>query len=173
MGRILKTAPSKQNPEFCLLGVFVLLKLHPIYNDERINTCMEKNKQFFNMIEPSENLRSSILGQIRKGETKKAIYDMVFSSVLSLASISTIVIFAISITKDFYQSGLSEYFSLLFSDGSSILSYWQTYVMSLVESLPIIPITMIVASTSIFIWSMNKVVKDFKNTKLVFYKINY
>jgi hypothetical protein len=87
-------------------------------------------------------------------------------------SICTVAIFVINIIKDSYQSGLSEYLSLLFSDGGSIISYWQTYIMSIVESLPIIPITIVVASISIFVWSMNTAFTNFKNTKLAYYKIN-
>jgi hypothetical protein len=123
--------------------------------------------QLFSTIEPSQTLKCSIINKIKIEESKRTIYKMVFSSVVSLASVSTAVIFVINIIKDASQSGLSEYLSLMFSDGASIISFWQTYVMSIMESLPIIPITIVVASIWIFVWSLNSVLQLFKETELV------
>jgi hypothetical protein len=134
---------------------------------------MESKKQpLFDLVEPGDSLKISILNKIKREEVKKTIYKIVFSSVLSFFSISVAFIYAINVIKDFYQSGLSEYFSLIFSDGASLVTYWQSYIMSIVESLPIIPITILVASIGIFIWSINVVLTSFKNTRSIFYKVN-
>ena len=127
-------------------------------------------KQLFNIIEPSQNLKISILNKIKREEKKKTIYKIAFSSVISLFSILLAVIFTLNIIRDAYQSGLSEYLSLLISDGVSIASYWQTYTMSVVESLPIVPITMVIASIWIFVWSINTIIENYKNTKRVIYR---
>ena len=129
--------------------------------------------QLFSVLEPSENLKNSIISRIKVEERKRAIYKVAYSSALTLASIFMSVFYMINIIKDSSQSGLSEYFSLLFSDGALIASYWQTYVLSVVESLPIIPITVVVASIGIFVWSINTFLSNIKNTRSVFYKINY
>lgn len=41
-----------------------------------------------------------------------------------------------SLSTDFSQSGLYEYFSLAFSSGSSISLYWKELIFSIAESLP-------------------------------------
>lgn len=128
------------------------------------------NRQIFNTIEPSENLKVSILNRIQTEERKQALYRIVFSSAISLASVSTIVFFVNNIIKDAYTSGLSQYLSLLFSDGASVLSYWQSYLMSIIESLPIIPITITVASIWVFMWSVNSILEI--NNRIKFYKLN-
>ena len=132
---------------------------------------MEAKNQIFDMIEPSKNLKSSIMFKIRKEEIKIAIYKIVAGSVASLASISVAIIFLLNIVNDAHQSGLSDYLSLLLSDGASLLSYWQSYAMSVLESLPIIPIAIVVASIGVFVWSVNMALTNLKNTKSVFYKI--
>ena len=128
---------------------------------------MENKKQFFSMIEPSENLKNSIINTIKREKTKKTIYKIAFSSILSLVSVSMVVIFVTSIIKDAYQSGLSEYLSLLVSDGALVASYWKAYVMSIIESLPILQITVVFASTWVFLWSISSVSELIKDVKLV------
>jgi len=41
-----------------------------------------------------------------------------------------------TLSIDLAQSGLYEYFSLAFSSGSAILSYWKEFTLSIAESLP-------------------------------------
>jgi hypothetical protein len=133
---------------------------------------MESQKQLFKMIEPSKKLESSILSKIKIEETKRTVYKIVFSFGAFIISISTGIIFAINIIKDASQSGLSDYLSLIFSDGSAIISFWQSYMMSIAESLPIIPIAILVASIWIFVWSLNTILVTFKNSRSIFYKTN-
>jgi hypothetical protein len=128
--------------------------------------------QLFSTIEPSLNLKNSIINKIKKEEMKMTIYKIVISSVVSLTSVLVAIIFVINIIQDASQSGLTNYLSLLLSDGASILSYWQSYALSIVESLPIIPITIVFASIWIFVWSISSVIDTFKNAKQIFYKIN-
>ena len=133
---------------------------------------MQSKKQLFQMIEPSENLKNSIINKIKTEEIKKTMYKIAFGSVISLTSITIMIMSVINIFQDAYQSGLSGYISLLFSDGASVISFWQSYMMSIVESLPIIQITIVVASVWVFVWAMNTTVTGFKNRRSIFYKVN-
>jgi len=133
---------------------------------------MESKNQLFSIIEPSKNLKISIMNKIRKEEIKKTIYKIAFSSILSLGSVAMSIIFIMNVIKDTYQSGLYEYLSLIASDGALVISYWKTFTMSVVESLPILQITMVFTSVWIFVWSINMVLTSLKNTKSIFYKIN-
>jgi hypothetical protein len=128
--------------------------------------------ELFEIIEPKIELKNSIIKRIRKEETKKTIYRMISGSILSLASIFSLVFYTINIFKDAQISGLSEYLSLIISDSGLVISYWQTYMMSIVESLPIIPIAITAVSVLIFVWSISSLVNTFKNTRAIFYKVN-
>lgn len=128
--------------------------------------------ELFEIIEPKTKLKSTIINRIRKEETKRALYRAVSRSFVSLASIFTLVFYTINIFKDAQTSGLSEYLSLIISDSGLVISYWQTYAMSVVESLPIIPITITMASVWIFVWSVSSLISVLKNTKSLFYKVN-
>ena len=133
---------------------------------------MKDNNQLFNIIEPKNELKKSIIGKIKALEMRNTINMVVFSSFISLASIASIVVFVINIINDASKSGLSQYLSLLFSDGKLIASFWQTYVLSVVESLPIIPIAIVVASISIFVWSLNKFLENIKIQSRYFIRLN-
>ncbi len=130
---------------------------------------MENKNQLFSTVEPSENLKVSIIKEIKKREIIRAVYKIAFSSAVSLTSVSVAIIFVVNVVKDFYQSGLYEYISLMFSDGTSLISYWQTYLISVAESLPIIQITVVLASILSFIWSLNIVLPALKDTRRIFY----
>lgn len=143
--------------------------MHPNYQYKRINKQMENKNQLFSTVEPSENLKVSIIKEIKKREIIRAVYKIAFSSAVSLTSVSVAIIFVVNVVKDFYQSGLYEYISLMFSDGTSLISYWQTYLISVAESLPIIQITVVLASILSFIWSLNIVLPALKDTRRIFY----
>ena len=130
---------------------------------------MERRNQLFSMVEPSDKLKTTILKTIKREEIKRSVYRLVFSSVLSLASIIIAFVYMVNIFNDFNQSGISEYLSLIYSDGALLMNYWQIYVMSIVESLPIIPITILVASVWVFVWSANTMMTNLKNTNLFSY----
>src|ERR1035437_9661494 len=61
-------------------------------------------------------------------------------SIFGLASLAGLVPATKMLLNGFTQSGFSDYFSLLFSDGKSVISYWQEFAFSLAGSLPILSI---------------------------------
>ena len=54
------------------------------------------------------------------------------------------------------SSDLGNYFSLAFSDTSFIVSAWREFVLSIIESLPIIGIGLFLTSTYLLFWSARK-----------------
>ena len=54
-----------------------------------------------------------------------------------IASLSGFVPAFISLSRDLAQSGFYEYFSLIFSDGGSMLLNWKEFIFSISESLPV------------------------------------
>jgi hypothetical protein len=61
---------------------------------------------------------------------------------------------------DLAKSGLYEYFSLIFSDGGSIISYWKEFIFSLAESLPIMSMIFALSLTFVFFLSLRYVIKQ-------------
>lgn len=130
--------------------------------------------KLFSIVEPSVNLKNSIINKIKREEIKRTAYKIAISSGISLATIFVTIFSVSNIIKDAYQSGLSEYLSLIFSDGTLLISHWQTYLISITESLPMIQITVTVASVWIFAWSLNTVVETLKTRRQFFMRsINY
>ncbi len=133
---------------------------------------MEGKKQLFNILEPKDSLKASIIKKIKKEEHKMFVLKIGLSLSFSLGSVVSVVFLLTNIIKDYYKSGLSEYISLMFSDGSLLVSYWQSYIMSVVEALPIFAITLVLVSIWIFIMSSNSALLTLKNTRKVFYQFN-
>ena len=123
---------------------------------------METNNRLFNVIEPKNSLKEAILNSIKIENNKRNNIKIYFNSVISLISVSVTVFLIIYLIKDAHQSGILKYISLLFSDGALITSYWQTYAMSIFESLAVLPITITLASVWIFIWSINSSVNLYR-----------
>ncbi|MFA6430234.1 MAG: hypothetical protein WC229_00460 [Candidatus Paceibacterota bacterium] len=133
---------------------------------------MEGKKQLFNILEPKNSLKVSIIKKIKREEFKRSILKIGLSSFVSLGSAVSVVFLLVNIIRDYYRSGLSEYVSLMFSDGSALVSYWQSYVMSLIETLPIFAITLVLISIWVLTVSLNLVLSFSKNMSKVFYQFN-
>lgn len=58
------------------------------------------------------------------------------------------------------QSGFYEYFSLIFTAGRSIFSYWQELAFSLAESLPVMSIVLTLSLAFTFFLSLKYVIKQ-------------
>lgn len=99
-------------------------------------------------------LRKTILVSIRKEERRRARMYL-FVSTIVVPSSAVGIWFAVSyMTQEFYQSSFYNYFSLLFSDTDIILVYWQQFVLSLAESVPLIGVTVSLVVIAIFLVSI-------------------
>jgi len=90
--------------------------------------------------EPSSGLVLSIRQTIIKQEkhsTQLKLWSL--SSLLFISTVGLIPAFEM-LLSDLAHSGFYEYFSLIFSDGGSMLTYWKELSFSLAESLPIMSI---------------------------------
>lgn len=67
------------------------------------------------------------------------------------------------LSNDLAQSGFYEYFSLIFSNGGSILFYWKELVFSLAESLPTMSIILTLSLIFILILSLKNLTKQIIN----------
>jgi len=65
------------------------------------------------------------------------------------------------------QSGFSEYFSLIFSDGGSMLTYWKELSFSLAESLPVMSIILTLSTLFVCFLSLRYLIKQIGKNNLM------
>ena len=119
-------------------------------------------KKSFLMINPVESLYSSVISRIyveKKNQAKKRlVYNIltVFMSFLALIPTSIAMIDKLS------TSGFYNYFSLIFSDGFTILSYWKELSLSLIESFSLPEFIIILSLSFILLLSGRVIIKNIK-----------
>ena len=89
--------------------------------------------------------------------TKRRILVARISSWLS--AVSLVVVFVNTVSQ-FQTSGFFNYFSLLFSDGGTVLSFWREFALSLAESLPWLGLSLIFATLFVFLVSLRFTAKN-------------
>jgi len=128
---------------------------------------MSNRSQYFLSIEPSLGLKEKIIYRIEKETKQKALFAFVFGGLTSLTSVLAMVYSLVLIVKDYYISGLSEYVSLIFSDSSTILSFWKEFIFSVVESLPFLTMTLTLFSLWIFVWSIKYIFSNLRKSSSI------
>ncbi len=81
-------------------------------------------------------------------------------SFASLASLVSFIPAWKALTSDLTQSGIYDYFSIIFSNNGSILSYWKELSLSIIESLPTMSIVLSLSLIFVFILSLKYVAKQ-------------
>jgi hypothetical protein len=64
--------------------------------------------------------------------------------------------------SDFSQSGFIHFFSLMFSDFPAVTTYWQSFTMILLESLPAVSLALFLAVVLVFLQSVKSLNRDVK-----------
>jgi hypothetical protein len=112
-----------------------------------------------NLIEPPKELRARIINRIDMEQKRLfRIKAWVFGST-SIASFSLSLWAVVYLIKSASASGFWQYFSLIFSENGSVLSYWRELSFSLAESLPITSFIMFFAAIGFFIWSFTNMLR--------------
>lgn len=103
---------------------------------------------------PSKELRENILFQIVKEEGRRAKNYLLVSFITTTASIVGVIFSAQYVMQAVYQSSFYRYLSLLISDSDIVLSYWQQFTLSLVESMPFFAVTLALVAIVILMVSI-------------------
>jgi len=133
---------------------------------------MEKNyKQIFetlNMVEPPKALHVNILAQINSQRKRAARIKFVLFGLSTLLSFVGLIPAFVYLVQQFQQSGLYQYLSLIFSDGSAVVSYWQDYALSVIELIPFTEVMLFLAVLFVLLGSAKLVMK---NMRVLFPKV--
>jgi len=112
---------------------------------------------------PPKDLFSKIISNIELSKRKRVLIKRVaVFSVSLLGSLAALVPAVLILRTNFTESGFYQYFSLMFSDFGTIISYWQDYFTSLLESLPVFSLIFLLLSILWFISSLEYLAKNIK-----------
>ncbi|MBP9727880.1 MAG: hypothetical protein KBD27_00720 [Candidatus Moranbacteria bacterium] len=116
---------------------------------------LEKTFEAIVREEPSQLLRASILTKIGLLQSRKERHQKWFS--LGMLSLS-ILLFSLGVYQygqTLLQSDFLRLLSLLFSDLGVLIGSFQYFSYSLLETLPIVPLLVLLVPVVFFFWSMS------------------
>ncbi len=128
----------------------------------------ELRKAFLNTkIEADSSLAQNIWDSIIARNKRVARFKLWAFSSVSLASLIGFIPAWHLLSNDLAQSGIYEYLSLAFSNGSSFFAYWKEFVLSIAESLPTISIALSLSLIFIFFLSLRFATKQIIRGQLI------
>ena len=113
-------------------------------------------------IQPPKDLLEKILKRIHREERILVLRRIIIFSVTLTASLLSFVPTIKILLSDFNQSGFVNFFSLIFSDFSSVATYWQSFTLILLESLPALSLALFLAVLLTFLQSIKSLTKNIK-----------
>ncbi len=136
-----------------------------------INTeIMEQNyHQLFSHLktaEPPAGLLPKVLKRLEKEAARSAARarrQLALASLLLLSSLVALVPIFRAAYADLSASGFLSYLSLLFSDFSIVVSSWQSFAFSLLETIPVVSLTLLLAVTFIFLFALRFFARDVRS----------
>jgi len=118
-------------------------------------------------LKPPKELRGKILFSINKEETRRAKVYFFVSITTTLASVFGLIFSVRYMIQSFYQSSFGSFISLIFSDPNIMVSYWKELSMSLLETLPILGITISLIAVGALLVSIRTLVKNTRGISLL------
>jgi hypothetical protein len=125
-------------------------------------------QQLFSYLEeklPSQGLLPKVLITIRKQELRRKKQKMIGFLALSLVTAFTIPFTAQILISQINNSGIAYFLGAIVNDFHSFLSFWQEFILAILESLPIIAILIFAISLEAFIFTFRLFLheKTFRN----------
>lgn len=115
-----------------------------------------------NQLKPPAELRKSIISLIGREECRRARVRLAVSTFTFFASVTGLVFSTKFLLQVFYGSEFYSYFSLIFSDLDTVLGIWQSVIMSLTESLPVITVIALLVAVWSLLSSIYIMARNFK-----------
>lgn len=111
--------------------------------------------------EPPADLLDKILNRIQR--EKKLINIKRRIVVFSLGVLGPAIAFIPAfraVQAEIAESGFSELFSLIFSDLSVVINLWDQFILSILESLPVMSMVLLFTIIFVFLGSLKYLVRD-------------
>jgi hypothetical protein len=116
--------------------------------------------RIMNDVEPPKGFGDLLVSEINNLEVKRNKTRLIFGSIVSIASLFALLPSVIYTFSELAQSNFYNYLSLLSSDWQTVMSNWKIFMISLLESVPILPLIFTLVSILFLVVS----VKVFTNT---------
>ena len=113
-------------------------------------------------VNPPKGLLENIIKRIHYEERVLVLRRVVLFSTTLLASLVAFIPTFRLLVSDFSQSGFLRFFSLMFSDFSTVTTYWQSFTMVLLETLPFASLALFLAVLLTFLQSIKSLTKNVK-----------
>lgn len=125
---------------------------------------MEEN---FNQIEPPAELLNKVFSRLKHEQKRARIKKIAFFSVGILSSVFIFVPMLISTIAEVQESGFAYIVSLVFSDFQAVITVWDDFLLSVLETLPIIHIAILFASIYLFLGSIKYFAKNIYSERII------
>lgn len=112
---------------------------------------------------PTE-LQGLVLARINSEAARLSRIRLAIFVPLVLASSVGVVSSFQYLTQVASQSGFSSYLSIIFSDGSTMLSFWKEFLISLAETAPVFGATIFLGTVLAFMGSLKMAIKNAQTT---------
>lgn len=113
-------------------------------------------------INPPAGLQQKILERLRQAQKRAIFWRLIFFSSTTILSLVALVPVLQTAYARLIESGFTRFFSLLFSDFTLITSFWRSFAMSLLETLPIMSLVVILIVLAVFLESIKLLDKETK-----------
>jgi hypothetical protein len=133
---------------------------------------MDTNKPgasgFFPRYELPRGLEQKILLVVAKREAQRTRFRVAASGVLSVGALFALIPTTQYVWGEIIGSGVGQYFSLIFSDGGSLLGYWREFALTIIEATPLIGLTVLLFIIFVLLRSVHTFVYNIEKTTTQF-----
>lgn len=124
---------------------------------------LEKLFDFLHAPEAPEGLFGKIMERIRSEQRLLAVKRrLVVISLGFLASAGALIPVFNLVKTNLAESGFLQFLSLALSDFGVVINYWQTFAMSLLETIPAVSMAMFLGVVLAFLASLKLLARDVK-----------
>lgn len=110
--------------------------------------------------EPPSSLLPKILMNIAQRRRARARLRIFGFSLLSAASVPVLILAVGELIRQLGQNGTLSILSLIFSDSRILLANWRTFFLSVLESVPVLPVLVTSASILLLLVSIKHVFEN-------------
>jgi hypothetical protein len=123
----------------------------------------EKLFTYLKSPEPPGDLFNRVINRIQKERRLLILKRRMFIFSLSAVCSAIALIPAFKMVKTgFTESGFMQFFSLLFSDFKIVVAYGQNFILSLLETLPVMSLVILLVVVLVFLESLRFLTRDIK-----------
>lgn len=115
------------------------------------------------MQERFKDLHNTIVRRISDEERRRARVFLISSTAMGILSLCGIASSIYFVVQGLYQSSFYSYFSLLMSDPDASLLYWREFGLSLVETVPLLEITLSIVAVVMLLVSVRVFMQNLRS----------